>query len=632
MQNHRTIGQHLLPQFLQRQFACRKIRGESYVYYYRRGVGLVSERGVNTKNVGKVRLFYGETADTGIETSISLAESKFAECLQTISKSGAVDCSESRTIGAMVANLSIRTKYLRDGLADIGDKLLGSLITYFAEKEQTLAAQELLRNHPEAIRNGFADLLRTDPSVSTDPAIRVAISQRMEQLLIKNISQLLKASGTDFQELFTSLGTFLNFDDIARRAHLKVMKTNVAPDIQADLYAGLAWCVMQTDRDLVLGDCGPMGGNDSGEIRPVFAIVNQLRAVYLPIAPRLLLVGTVEHEERGVDSSALNQATVENSRDFFIAPGPDQNTLVEHIGVKKDLVNDKYMEEVTASAITNSSSHDSSVGPADFLDTSIKIADADYSNRLREDITDLISELQLCEFPPLGKVRIIVCIQPFDEIEESLTTFARAGDLVETGSLAATYCRGGGVWRTDASSADLMVALDIGYFDQDSPMARVRQFHLLAYEIYSLALSARTHHTPSNRYENGFGRDLAAQSAALRNTTLATKLGNDLVGRVAELSLKDGTKIHTSETVLPMLLPALEQSLNTLSSAQQRLLSIDEHEPDAWSVVDRLIRAAADTLRILCLALFHSGEIDKTEEVYSRVVSSVSSHDLWTPD
>jgi hypothetical protein len=133
-----------------------------------------------------------------------------------------------------------------------------------------------------------------------------------------------------------------HLESMVDKTHSKVSGDSMTPDSKFQRYWDFTWSVEASPSGpFILGNFGPVVVcGPELTINFAFSHTEKARAVLLPIAHDLLLIGRAPQEEflQLPDEESLNVAMVELSRDFFVSrqSGPREASYRGHLGHRAD--------------------------------------------------------------------------------------------------------------------------------------------------------------------------------------------------------------------------------------------------------------------------------------------------------
>lgn len=333
----RTQRQHFLPQFLLKGFASRVRRDAYYVYLFREGREPCE---VNIINVGLTRNFYESPKSGGLESKLSVQEGRYAPLLESL-RGGVVDQTQMELIDDFVCNLMVRTKHLRDAFKDTGESALDYLEQQFGDPQNRGSLEQLMIE--QALEN---------------PELRRLLKPLPRKQRKKFISRALSKLDFDvpatFRLLLELARKHVNMDQVVKDAQVKALAIGDTLAKRKESLRSFRWRVEEKPPGtLVLGDVGPVACfPDSLELKPPVGFGTP-EVISLPISDRHLLVGEEKGGRESVDVEELNLASVELSRDFFIASRktPRELGYLERIGRRAKLLDEAEIDQSIQEAL-----------------------------------------------------------------------------------------------------------------------------------------------------------------------------------------------------------------------------------------------------------------------------------------
>jgi hypothetical protein len=137
---------------------------------------------------------------------------------------------------------------------------------------------------------------------------------------------------------------------MTERAHLDALE-RILPGggTRFEWLRSALWKVIPVNERLILGDVGPVALTEAGGFELGLTPPEKMAALLLPVSPHQLVVaGGVSVP---FEVSALNRATAELSRDFFVASErtPLEDQLQELIGSRAELLTDEELARLERS-------------------------------------------------------------------------------------------------------------------------------------------------------------------------------------------------------------------------------------------------------------------------------------------
>jgi len=130
-------------------------------------------------------------------------------------------------------------------------------------------------------------------------------------------------------------------DQVAPRVvekQVDILKNGIPESKRLDEYLRLHWSISRYEAgSLILGDVGPIGVNQKGEVIPPL-FESELHSVLLPLSSDMLLTGSIDSEPLMLSSSEMNALSSAMSIGLFVASNnsADVARCIGHFGTKSD--------------------------------------------------------------------------------------------------------------------------------------------------------------------------------------------------------------------------------------------------------------------------------------------------------
>lgn len=340
--------QHFVPQFLQRGFASHFVGDEAFTWAHRKGAQPFN---TNVKNVGVEGFFYSEGADAELDRAITNFEGDFNSLVSGL-RSGKADTTvDPARIAQLLAHLEIRTRHLRQSFLETGTYLLDSLMK-FASDEEVFARyfRRTIQRDPSLMQDAMAkEMQKYGIPRQFLPQVMEMSKPLLEQALPETLSKM-----SVFAKQFrSSLPGMLK--GAAKSGHIKALAGTLAPESKVSRFVGLQFRVASSD-----GVAFPLGDSVvlfhvAGErsFKPFFEAKDELLAVFLPLSPHHVLVGSNGSYEW--DSVRLRHEIARCALEHFIsseAP-PEHVDLVPVIGENAYMLSTDQIETLVSELINN---------------------------------------------------------------------------------------------------------------------------------------------------------------------------------------------------------------------------------------------------------------------------------------
>ena len=236
---------------------------------------------------------------------MSRKENEYAALLDKLG-TATTDDSDKHIMGEMILNLFARTNNTRKGFAEIGE-------IAFDCYDRAMGSDKFTKS----IR------AQTVERILEDPRIKALVARFPKKRRRRIVSALLSASGINIQKSSEALWKLirgrLHVEDMSKTAQLKFLAAGKPSDDKRKLF-DRRWHIESREPGVfVLGDVGPIARfSDTPILVPLFHF-GTASTIVLPISNCKLLVGTLDDSKPIFEAEEVNLASVECSRDFFIA-------------------------------------------------------------------------------------------------------------------------------------------------------------------------------------------------------------------------------------------------------------------------------------------------------------------------
>lgn len=330
MPRHTPARHHFLPRLLLKGFASRSDGDKVFIWQFRKEA---PAREVSTRDVGVSRYFHGRTSD--IEDKLSSRESAHAGLVRAL-RNGRLEGGDSPVIADFVATLIVRTKNVRQAMADLGAEMLARFGDALSDDHNLPALNKTL----------------TD-SILQQPQIRLLLGQLPEQQQRLLLDVGLSRAGVPnpallLRTLFEYVKPQIDIHKASTDAQLRALREDDALAKRRDELARLNWSVaVHPESTFILGDVGPVARFDGHSDLQAPMRPGTMRAIYLPVSHQSLLVGHPSSVTNQIDPEELNWAAAELSRDLFVArqDGVRERDYAVGLGRRPDLFDESEIAE-----------------------------------------------------------------------------------------------------------------------------------------------------------------------------------------------------------------------------------------------------------------------------------------------
>jgi hypothetical protein len=331
--------QHFVPRFLQAGFASKKTADQVFTWVYRKDQ-LPFES--NTLNIGVEREFYSIGADTAADDAITDVEDSFSTLVSSLRNHAAQPVADPR-IPELISHLEIRTRHLRQSLASATDYLLRGLAEFFTDTPS--ATTYLMRQ------------LRTDPELLRKPlAASLGCSDAQAALLIEKLPRtMLEPVVAQYSPMLVEhvIGRLRGeLQGITKSSNVRALKGTVSPATRSDRLRTLHYATVEfTASDLILGDSIVLFEvAASRRFKTLLEGKDELTAAYLPLSPKLALVGATT--SAATLPRQLPEAIARSSFEYFISDreSDDNRRRQITIGEAAALITEEELDEIIKSS------------------------------------------------------------------------------------------------------------------------------------------------------------------------------------------------------------------------------------------------------------------------------------------
>ncbi|WP_300527705.1 DUF4238 domain-containing protein [Maricaulis sp.] len=288
---------------------------------------------VNMTNLAAQRDFYGAPGPDGTsedDDRITVYERSLIDTAEALRSVAKLDDQLSSNAARLLAHLLLRAKHLRVAMYELQSNLFNDIVETVSEPEflkaQLFGADG--RMH-EALETGLLRELAHN-NVATTLNVPTHVLQRIVRRVLREKADTLLASvETSFEPFREYLDQ--NGLDIAREAHLKALRRDLAPSKRTEEFAGLEWEIINSDSpSIILPDCIGLAVDRNGNWSP--ALLNNSRdqgAFIFPVSSRRVLVA---HKGDGFEWNAETyaQQAMRLASEFVLAPTLGQKTPADY--------------------------------------------------------------------------------------------------------------------------------------------------------------------------------------------------------------------------------------------------------------------------------------------------------------
>jgi hypothetical protein len=331
--------QHFVPRFLQAGFASKKTADQVFTWVYRTDRPPFES---NTLNVGVEREFYSIGTDTAADDAITDVEDSFSTLVISLRDRAPHVVTDAR-IPELISHLEFRTRHLRQSLVSATDYLLRGLAAFLTDT--TSATSYLIRQ------------LRSDPELMRKPlAASLGCSEDQAALLVEHMPRaMVEEMVAQYSPMIVDhvIGRLRGeVQGIMKSSHVRALKSTVSPAARADRLRTLHYATVEcTAGDLILGDSPALFEvTGSRRFKTLLEGKDDLVAVYLPLSPKLVLMGAANSFPSLPEQ--LPEEIARSSFEYFISDrvSDDNRRRQTRIGETAALITEEELEEIMNSS------------------------------------------------------------------------------------------------------------------------------------------------------------------------------------------------------------------------------------------------------------------------------------------
>lgn len=319
--------QHFIPRFLQSGFSSHSSGDEIFTWVYRKNVEPFNTNIINT---GVEGYFYSQDVDSQVDDNITAAEKSFCELVDALRNGSKEATNDSDALAELIAHLEVRTRHLRQSFSNAASAVMAEMAR-FMEDQQAFGSymQRRIKSDPSFMRDVIAsELKKRDLAESLLPHLLEASKPLLEQMLSSILADI-SLMATHFRAEIPQISK-----NAAKSGHIRALKETLSPEAKASRYRTLKYCLFQTTEvALPLGDSPIVIQLNEG--RPYKAFCEKddsIHAVYLPLSPNMVLVGSVD--DAAPCLLQIPMAIAQCSLEYFISNSRSRanDVLRAHIG------------------------------------------------------------------------------------------------------------------------------------------------------------------------------------------------------------------------------------------------------------------------------------------------------------
>lgn len=330
--------QHFIPQFLQNGFASHVNGDEVFTWVYRKGSKPFN---TNIINVGVEGYFYSQEGDNQVDDDITGAERRFSVLIDTLRNEADKAVVDSETLAELIAHLETRTRHLRQSFATTGNVVLEELLRFIDNQEAFGASiKRRIQKDPSFLREAMAKELKKKNLPET---LLESLLDNSQPLLDQMLPSILANLHSITNQFRANLPKMLK--DASKLGHITALKQTLTPQAKTEQYNRLKYRVLKSTTTLLpLGDSTTVFQVEGERKFKAFCEKGDvLQAVYLPLSPNLILIGSLS--EQVPDISSLPMAIAKCSLEYFIGSSSSEyNHLHSHVGECAYLLSEEQID------------------------------------------------------------------------------------------------------------------------------------------------------------------------------------------------------------------------------------------------------------------------------------------------
>lgn len=319
------IRQHFFPRFLQKGFASKETRKETYTWVY-----AVDKEPfeANIKNIGVGKYFYGTSEESTVDDLITERETGFSDFIHELRKETRDKNIDSEVPSELITHLIVRSQHTRGSLSDA----LKVLVDIFqknlsgTEDFKKLVANVWVKN-PELIEVPLRkEVVANFPPNTPNQLIDKVVDYRKNNIL-RSLDGKYEDGFLLFKQLFLKMRNEVL--SVAKGAQIKALSKGVVPDRHLEKYKKLVWKLfVLPSGNFISGDIGPIGiYNHENLFQPFLFSKGEVVQVMLPISGSHIVVGGHERPVLKYDQNRINCEIASVSKYYFISSCNNQYFL-----------------------------------------------------------------------------------------------------------------------------------------------------------------------------------------------------------------------------------------------------------------------------------------------------------------
>ncbi|MBV6271737.1 DUF4238 domain-containing protein [Alcaligenaceae bacterium CGII-47] len=338
--------QHFIPRFLLSGFASHTSGEQVFTWVFRKHA---TPFNTNIINVGVEGLFYSQEDDHQADDNITAVEGPFADLIGLLRNGEAEALACRQQIAVLIAHLEMRTRHIRQSFTLTHSAIFDAVMNFVEDRDafRDYLARKI-KSEPSFMQEAMAaEFKKRNIPDTLLPYALANIEPHLDNILLTAVANM---SAITIQ-LRKALPSMLK--NGSKTGHIKALKETVSPEIKAKTYEGLKFQLIETKESLmILGDSILIFQTaGTRKFKPFWEPKDILQAIYLPLSPHIVLVGT--NSGHIPDVSLLPLAIAQCSLEFFIGHSEQSanDDLLAHMGESSYLLSQVQIEALLASSI-----------------------------------------------------------------------------------------------------------------------------------------------------------------------------------------------------------------------------------------------------------------------------------------
>jgi hypothetical protein len=285
--------------------------------------------------------FYDIEEDNSVDQLITHTETDYAELVHRLTAMDGPCTERKEHVARLVYHLATRPKSLRDGLTRTAQEVVGVIGDIFTSSDllEKCLLRALDQDRERYAHDIEVEIRSRAPTLSDDQT--QGLANLVLGLAPAYVHGQKEAWANEFSDLMPLVGESAR--SAARRGHIQALADK--PGGAVERLATFDFHVAKfAEHSLILGDCGPVGFDDHGQI-PCRIFEPDVRTICLPLHHSALLVGSQSAGDR-IDVESVNSASAAISAEFFVSSRSREGRLIDLLGSLTDLVKHEDREKV----------------------------------------------------------------------------------------------------------------------------------------------------------------------------------------------------------------------------------------------------------------------------------------------